>query len=172
MANDVLTHSITNMLFSNGTLLSYKKVIELFSVGINFIYITRHKGISELPIDKFFNDLDPEIQKKIKIKDYKKIDFTTRDSLVNQKYIKASKGVETRSCLVPKRSIYITKEGNLLPCFEDYHQRAVMGNLRLNSIKEVLNSKKYQNFSKNAEIGARSKNNICSDCISEQLIVS
>ena len=64
-------------------------------------------------------------------------------------------------CILPWMHIYVGTDGNLLPCCNGMHQHP-MGNVRTDSIDNILKSSKYNQLRKNLLTGQRSKE--CKRC--------
>ncbi len=169
VANDMLSSKVSHMIFTNGVLLTEHRLYELIDAGVNYFYITHHTGVQDLPIYSFYEQLPQKIKNRIKIKRGEQLDLTTRSGLVQVNTKNAQ--VLTSPCLIPEQSMYITKEGNVLPCFEDYQQKEAMGNIKNMSLMKIWSSNKYQQFIKNAKKGHRDLNTICNGCISTQQFV-
>ena len=58
----------------------------------------------------------------------------------------------------------ITVKGNVLPCFEDFHQNHEMGNVHETHLRDIWASEKYEQFRKDLARGLRHKYAACKGC--------
>jgi radical SAM protein with 4Fe4S-binding SPASM domain len=55
-------------------------------------------------------------------------------------------------------------KGNVLPCFEDFHQNHEMGNVHEMHLRDIWAGEKYQQFRKDLARGLRHKYEACKGC--------
>ncbi len=73
-------------------------------------------------------------------------------------------GLPLRQCHVPSHIVTVTVSGNVLPCFEDFHEEMKMGSLHENTIAEIWNSEDYQLMRKQLRAGLRHTRGPCTNC--------
>ena len=149
------------ILYTNALLLNQDKFMELSTTGVSRFVITKHENIKKIPLDKFFNNLSDKEKEKIKYQSFHEINLTNRGGLIES----IDNQVKPLTpCQIPQFQITITKEGKVLPCFEDYEQKLEMGDLKKDSLLEIWNSTKYKEFRLNLKRGLRHKYSPCENC--------
>lgn len=149
-------------LYSNGTKISTQENLnEILGAGVDKIYITKHEAVKKLALEKFYDELDPRTKDKVLLRTYNDLKLTNRGSYLNHIY---SGETLTTPCKVPSLVMTITKEGNILPCFEDFEQTQIMGNIMEESIANIWSSDKYTKFRSELMSGNRSLHKICKNC--------
>ena len=68
------------------------------------------------------------------------------------------------SCPIPKMSMYIRSNGDVIHCFNDWNNENIAGNLKTKTVKEVYNSKEMLSFSDRVKNNTCHKNDICTNC--------
>lgn len=82
-----------------------------------------------------------------------------------KKYIEIGTQRDDRTCLLPWFSIYITVDGDVLPCCSlGASPEAKMGNILKVDFKDIWNSEKYKKFRKAIKEGKRPYK-ICQNCV-------
>lgn len=148
-------------LYTNGTLLSLEKFRLLSSLGISRFIVTKHQGISHYLFDKTYDELSDDEKKIVIYQNYKDLKLTNRGGIVKA-------GPETpyhlTPCYIPQFLMVVTVLGNVLPCFEDFHEENIMGNIGQQNLKEIWESEKFKTFRKNLEKGLRHLESPCKNC--------
>ncbi len=154
-------------LYTNGSLLTLDYFLKLESYNITYYIITKHEKVIELPIEKYLNQLTGEQKSKIVLRSHDELIKTNRGGSVPS--IGPREIPKLLPCHIPSHIITITCEGNVLPCFEDFYEQNVMGNIHYNSLMEIWNSPKYLNFRKNLSLALRHKYKPCDQCNRHQI---
>lgn len=155
-----LPHS-TLELYTNGTLLTYEKFTQLSELGLDRFIVTKHFGEKNFVFDETFSKLSDEQKKKVLYQGHNQIQMTNRGGLVE-----AGPGsVPALSpCYIPNILMVITHDGNVLPCFEDFQEQLVMGNIGESDLLTIWNSDKYKSLRRNLRMGKRHMYSPCSSC--------
>ncbi|EQC50898.1 radical SAM/SPASM domain-containing protein [Bacteriovorax sp. DB6_IX] len=150
-------------IYSNGTLLTKKKFDELREAGVDAFNITKHEDVKPNYIfDKTYEELNEEERKRVIYNNYTQIDMSNRSGILED--IQNGAGEKT-PCLLPSIMMSITLKGNILPCYEDFYQKLVMGNIHQNTLEEIWFGEKFSNFRQELrKPGGRLKNSPCDKC--------
>lgn len=156
-------------LVTNGTLLTIERFQKLLKLGIDYFTITKHHGVIELPIEKFFNQLSEGEKEKVKIRNHDQLFLSNRAGSVPQ--ISENKTLPlNRPCFIPSCMMVITNKGNVLVCYEDYDQISITGNMMEKNLMDIWNSTSYTEFRNDLKKGLREKYKLCSQCDNVKLI--
>jgi 8-amino-3,8-dideoxy-alpha-D-manno-octulosonate transaminase len=150
-------------LYTNGTKINSKERLdELLEMGIESFVITKHEGIKKLKVLDLIEEL-PESEKiKFLIEKHEELYLVNRGGLL--KGI-GKKNVSNKTpCHIPSIMMAITVDGNVLPCFEDFKETLVMGNVKNSHIKDIWSLPRYVEFREDLLKGHRTKYDICRDC--------
>jgi radical SAM protein with 4Fe4S-binding SPASM domain len=150
-------------IYTNGTLLTEARLMKLLALGVDKFTITKHHGIKNFGFDEVFGKLSPAIQSKIKYQGYKELLLTSRGGLVRAGRPQVKPPLDL-PCLIPSSLLVITVTGNVVPCFEDYTELNVMGNITEKPLLEIWNSERYQKFRADLKLKKRSAYPVCKDC--------
>jgi radical SAM protein with 4Fe4S-binding SPASM domain len=153
------------------------------------------KGISHERISanlKRFSELRKEMNKKLprlvarftcntankdEVEAWKKewigvVDGIVHQNLMNFVYGRSYNCVEKSnmkiSCLHPEKKIQVEWDGNVIACCFDFDEKVVLGNVKENSIFEILQKKEYKELLKNLALRRFNNLPLCKDC--DQLI--
>jgi radical SAM protein with 4Fe4S-binding SPASM domain len=150
-------------LYTNGTLLDEQRLRTLLSLGVDKFTVTKHHGSKDYPFEALLARLEPPVRARIKFQNYKQLVLTNRGGLVK---VGKSEGKPPLGlpCLIPSTVVIVTVNGNIVPCFEDYNEENVMGNLREKSLMEIWNSEKYVRFRADLKAKKRFAYPVCKDC--------
>ena len=85
-----------------------------------------------------------------------------------KKYQIESQKKDTRICILPWFSTYITVDGIVRPCCSFSHTKADMGNIIEQDMPEIWNGKRYQGFRKAIRSGKRPYD-ICANCVPQTM---
>ena len=154
---------VRSSIYSNGTLLTEKRFRDLIALGVDRFTITRHHGIKDFPFAKIYESLEPEMKLKVTYQDYNDLVLSNRGGLLKVGY-KAEKPPLALPCHIPATLLVVTVSGNVLPCFEDYHEGNIMGNVQENTIAEIWRSEKYVQFRAVLRMRQRFKHDVCKTC--------
>lgn len=150
-------------LFSNGTLLNEEKVNRLQAVGIDKFSVTEHEKTHLKKIRKIQTTLGSACGDNFRLVNFQELPLTNRGGALpevgRQMDLPASE-----PCLIPHCVLIITVLGNVVPCYEDYFQKNVMGNVNDQDIIEIWNSPRYVKFRQDLKKGERSRYEACRDC--------
>lgn len=150
-------------LYTNGTMLTQEKFETLIESGVDKFTITKHEGISNSYIfDKTYSKLSEDQKKRVKYLGHEDLELSNRGGLLENIENKYPKGLP---CFIPLYHVVITLRGNVLPCYDDFYQTLTMGNVFDNSLSEIWNSEKYQEFrSRLRKKNGRMTEKVCSKC--------
>jgi len=156
-------------IFTNGTLLTSEKYYQLRKSGVDKFTVTKHKNLKKIAFDDTYTELSEAEKKHVKYYDHSKLIYTSRGGLVEAgRDLNAN--IQKRRCLIPECTIVITVNGNVVPCYEDYEQKNVMGNIHEQHIKDIWDSPRYEQFRKDLWEGHRKKYEACKNCNNIQVI--
>lgn len=152
-------HDNDFLLYSNGTKLDKKTLLKLLDYRAK-IFITKHEQVKKIPLEVFWSELTLGQTKNIIIQPHEKILKTNRGGLLlSEDHSKTS-----TPCFIPQNMVTVTLEGNIVGCFEDYHQKNIMGNIHKNKLQNIWDSKHYKFFRNNLALGNRHHFSVCSAC--------
>lgn len=153
--------------YSNGTLLTHEKFNQLISLGVTRFLITKHEGEKDYIFDSVYSSLGPEHKSMVIFKSYKDLKLTNRGGTVEA----GPKGTaHLTPCFIPTFLLVVTVLGNVLPCFEDFHEENIMGNIGITHIKDIWQSEKFNKFRDNLKLGKRHSQSPCDKCNRTQVI--
>ena len=145
-------------LYSNGTRLDAERTGRLFEIGLNKLIVTQHEADVRHRFEEVYRSMrDP----RIIYRPYTAVNLTNRGGLLNHL---GEGGLPLRPCHIPSEIVVVTVNGNVLPCFEDFNETLVMGNLNQQSLLEIWNSERYTTFRDELRKGLRHRHGICSAC--------
>lgn len=159
---------VRSEIFSNGVYLTKAKFDSLRKSGVDKFTITRHKDAGKIAFEETFALLSEEEKKSVKYYGYEQLIYTSRGGLVE-----AGKKVETplkRMCLIPQCTIVITKDGNVLACYEDYKEKNIMGNVFQEHLRDIWEKPQYREFRENLKKGQRYLYDVCRNCNNMQVL--
>lgn len=157
-------------IYSNGTLLSPSRFKSLIALGVSELFITKQEediDNNDYLFDKTYKGLTDDQKKMVTFINHDKLLKSNRAGLLN---INNEKLPIKRPCLIPMASIYFTLEGNVLPCYEDYLQKEVMGNIMRSDLGEIWHSPKYSLFREEIKKGERGFSELCKNCNSKIML--
>ena len=89
----------------------------------------------------------PEYKKKVaEYVDGIEPEMTLHNFLYGRSYNKVNKTNERVVCERPTKTVIIRWNGDVVACCFDFDSVMVLGNVRENTIQEIVNSERYQNF--------------------------
>lgn len=161
-----LPHSMIDF-YSNGTLLSREKLLELNDLGVTRFIITKHENVKNYIFDEVYREIGPEIKDKIVYKHFTELRLSNRGGTVKA-------GPEAipalTPCYIPSFLSVITVTGNVLPCFEDFHEEQIMGNITEQSMEEIWQSDNFTKFRLQLKRGQRHLHSPCKNCNRLQVV--
>lgn len=149
-------------IYTNGTLLTEPRLRKLIGLGVDKFTVTRHHADKNYPFEEMHGRLDLETRRRIKYQRHQELHYTSRGGLVE-----AGPDLQTPlslPCLIPSTMLVVTVEGNVVPCFEDYDELNVMGNVRERHLSEIWDSPKYRAFRDDLKQKKRGDHPVCKDC--------
>lgn len=152
----------TPVLYSNGALLTRTKFNQLLNAGVKQFNITMHESIDSIPLQEFISELDQETQNIISLESHEKLYLSNRGGSVS--HIEGDPLASFFSCIIPQKIMVITLKGNVLPCYDDYHQQNIMGNVQERPLIDIWNSEKYIKFRRDLANRKRSLYSPCNEC--------
>lgn len=147
-------------LYSNGSLLSRELFEDLLSAGIEKLIVTRHEGISYLPLDDWYLNLPAESCKRLILQKHEEVQKTNRAGMLCLGPMIPPK----LPCYMPSSMIVVTSEGNVIPCYEDFNEKLCLGNISQMTLREIWQSSKAKNLRDNLAKGQRMNFEPCSTC--------
>jgi radical SAM protein with 4Fe4S-binding SPASM domain len=153
-------------IYSNGLFLTLSRTMELFEKGVDFFVITKHEAIKgNFVFDETYEKLEEKYRNKIVYKNFKDIELNNRGGLIPHLSENKEKNYTEFPCMIANMFTVITLKGNVLPCYEDFNQAEVMGNVNEDHIKEIWNSNHYTKFRQKLRTKRRlSDSNLCKQC--------
>lgn len=150
-------------IYSNGSLLTKAKFDELINAGVDAFNITKHEDVKpDYIFDKTYEALSDAERKRVIYNNYQQIDMSNRSGILED--IKSGAGPKT-PCLLPSIMVSITLKGNVLPCYEDFYQKLVMGNVHDKNLKDIWFGEKFSNFRESLrKPGGRLEHSPCDKC--------
>lgn len=155
-------------LYSNGTKIDLAFFESLEIAGVDKFIITKHEKSQAYLFDETYLKLNGAQLKKVLFQKHHEINLTNRGGIL--KNITSQINTTLLPCHIPSMMLTITKQGNVLPCFEDFNQENVMGNILDQSLKEIWYSEKYITFRKMLSNGLRHNFNTCKGCSRTEVI--
>lgn len=152
------------VLYTNGTKLTRERFDRLVEHGITTFIVTRHEADVDNPKYAFaatFATLDGEAKTRVRYRDFTDVRLANRGGLL--KHLGAD-GLPLHPCYIPSHIVTITVGGNVLPCFEDFHEEMAMGNLNESTLMEIWNSEPYNRMRRELRMGARHMRGPCKNC--------
>jgi radical SAM protein with 4Fe4S-binding SPASM domain len=155
-------------LYTNGLLLERKRFDELRSLGVDKFTVTRHHGVREFPFAQVYEKMELQDRERVRLLDYTDLELTSRGGIL--KVGRRTGEALDLPCLIPSLLMVVTVNGNVLPCYEDFEERNVMGNLQRNSLVEIWNSPEYRGFRDSLKRRQRQAHAVCKTCNRQSLI--
>lgn len=158
-----------SVLYSNGTNLHKESIEDLYNTGLKKFVITEHHQTKLTHLDFISKDLSVGNTKQFKFSSFKEIPLTNRGGLV-----KVGPKVQTplaSPCFIPRCVLVVSVKGNVIACYEDYHQSHSMGNILTTDIYDIWNSEAYVHFREELKMGHRYKFEVCKSCNNQLIIV-
>jgi radical SAM protein with 4Fe4S-binding SPASM domain len=151
------------VIYSNGTLLTERRLVELLDLGVTKFFITKHEDVKKAYVfEKTYKKLSKSLKSTIHYQDFTQIDYSNRAGLLKDV---ATEDVGATPCYLPLYLMVITLKGNVLPCYEDFYQTLSMGNVGDTNIMDIWNSKKYSEFRNELRRkNGRKTNDTCRNC--------
>jgi len=104
-----------------------------------YIIICFTKGLHDEKIPKYKKEV-------LKYVDEIEPDMTLHNFLYGRNYNKVNKTNKRIACERPTKTVVIRWNGDIVACCFDFDSVMVLGNVKDNTIREVINSEKYQDF--------------------------
>lgn len=158
------------ILFTNGLDLDAEKINQLSASGLDSFIITEQMKTNLANIDEASLEVSEDVKSKIKKKSFKKLYFTNRGGILENVGKKMILPL-TIPCFIPRSVMVITVKGNVIPCYEDFFQKHVMGNVFEKNITTIWTSEKYVTFRNELKKGNRALFEVCRDCNNSLILV-
>lgn len=158
------------VLFTNGLSLNAEKINRLSEAGIENFIITEQMKTDLSSIDGALLEVSKDVKSKVQKKSFKKLRFTNRGGLLGNIGGKTDLPLKI-PCFIPRSLMVITVKGNIIPCYEDFFQKHIMGNIFEQSIMDIWTSQKYIDFRNELKTGNRALFEVCRDCNNSLIIV-
>jgi radical SAM protein with 4Fe4S-binding SPASM domain len=150
------------IIYTNGTKLTEEKLKELVSLGVCEFVVTEHE--SEQRGHDFFTsvykNMDPKFKPYVLFQKHSEIQLFNRGGVLP--HLGAAEVL--LPCQIPANIMTITVKGNVLPCFEDFHQNHEMGNVHDTHLRDIWAGEKFEQFRKDLARGLRHKYEACKGC--------
>lgn len=145
-------------IYTNGLLVSPEALNRLFCAGIKKLIVTEHEGIKKHPLKGTQDG-------RIEFRNYSEIQLTNRGGVLPHLAMPEQVvALQETPCGIPSHIVTVTVGGSVLACFEDFHQKLEMGNLRDSRLIDIWNSQKYVRFRKSLAMGRRNDYEPCRSC--------
>lgn len=148
------------VIYTNGTLLTFERYLELKTSGVKQFVVTRHEHVAK---ESFLPWLHSGF-KDVIVRDFSEVHFTSRGGALAQIDRCSTKIPALTPCFLPEHIVTIDVSGNVLPCFEDYFRKNIMGNISTQSINSIWNSEKYKDFRRRLRLHQRHLFDPCKNC--------
>ena len=152
-------------LYSNGTKIDYSRFQNLLKLGVDLFKITKHEDYDldrkVLAFEEVLEKATSKEKESIDFKHWSEITLTNRAGTLP--HIEGGPQ-NLLPCFIPTYICTITVEGNVLPCFEDFHQFHEMGNIKERNLLEIWKSKAYHDFRQSLAKGLRHQFKACQNC--------
>jgi len=148
------------ILYTNGDLLDVDRLKKLKALGIRKFIVTQHAG-PKSAFQNTYEQLDEEHRQSVVYLKHTDLVLSNRGGILP----KIPPLQDNRQvCMVPSCLVVVTVRGNVLPCFEDFYQHYVMGNIMEEHIADIWNNEKFRLFRQNLREGHRDRSIICKNC--------
>ncbi|MFP5490947.1 MAG: radical SAM/SPASM domain-containing protein [Bacteriovoracia bacterium] len=148
-------------LYTNGTLLTLDKFRALYKDGVTRFFVTKHEGVKNYVFDKVYEELNENEKFAVLFKSFRDLKLTNRGGAVKAG---PPEPVQLTACFIPQFLAVITVLGNVLPCFEDFHEKNIMGNVGETHLRDIWMNQKFQNFRQSLKLGLRHTQDPCDKC--------
>lgn len=153
------------MLITNGDLLTSDIINNLFSSGLNKLYISVYDSKSMEKISKTVGE-NIENNKNIEIMDLRSEKFVDNRGGHLDNYNEADK--IDKFLIAPCEKLYkimnIRPSGNVVSCSADFYEDNILGNIYEEGVKEIWFGEKYRNFRKHLDNCERDFSSLCLKC--------
>ncbi len=147
-------------LYSNGILLEQDIFEALIGAGMQTITVTRHENVESLPLDQWKKNLSKEQLRHLILQNHDDVQKTNRGGLLNLGRVTPPK----LSCYMPSSMIVITSDGNVLPCYEDYEEKMILGNIQTENLQDIWNGPRAKEIREKLAQGMRKDFEPCRLC--------
>lgn len=148
-------------MYTNGDLLDGDRIAKLLSLGIKKFIVTQHAGAKH-KFNEVYEQLPEEHKSSVVYLHHSNLVLSNRGGLL--KRIPGLDDKQKHICMVPSSLAVVTVQGNVLPCFEDFHQKYPMGNINEQRIQDIWYGEEFVKFRKMLQEGQRDKSEICKNC--------
>jgi radical SAM protein with 4Fe4S-binding SPASM domain len=156
-------HETRIVIYSNGEYLSEENLDKLLAAGADLLLVTRQeRAVRDLG---WLDSLTPDKRKKIRYQSYMNPDilYTNRGGLIKNVPC-PDLPLDGVPCTVPETMLIITASGNVVPCYEDYLESMVMGNVRQSRIQDIRQGQEFMDIRRMLANGNRSTLKLCRAC--------
>lgn len=153
--------------YSNGTLLNRERLMGLFDCGVSKFIVTQHEQDPVHLFERVYAGLAEEFKKKVEYRPFTALKLTNRGGVL--KHL-GTQGHPLTPCFIPSFIVTVTVSGNVLPCFEDFHEVLVMGNIREQKLMDIWSSEKYVSFRDQLRKGQRHQFKPCETCTRTEVL--
>lgn len=149
-------------IYTNGTTLTYLNFLKFLDFGVDKFIVTKHEQVSKLPLDDYISQLPEKNKKALSYRSFQDLRLTNRGGVLP--HIQHQFTTSLLPCYIPSTIVTVTVKGNVLPCFEDFYQEHIMGNINQSGLLEIWESPKYQQFRQHLRQAQRHRFSPCQNC--------
>ncbi|MBC8526673.1 MAG: SPASM domain-containing protein [Candidatus Cloacimonetes bacterium] len=143
------------LIVSNGDYLNEELFKILIKNGVNQFSVTNYDDVEKT----YLKMLVKKYPAHIIVKNYRDFHKTDRAGEIFDKRITLN-----ISCLRPSAQLVVNWKGEVLLCCMDYYARCKFGNVNVQTISEIWNSKNFKRYRVKLQKGKREKISICKYC--------
>jgi len=152
-------------LYSNGSLLTLDRYRGLRSAGIDKFVITKHEAefqsLNGFAFDATYLALTAEEKRCVVYRSHHDLKLVNRGGLLPHL---GRQGLPLVPCHLPSHMLTFTVAGLVLPCFEDFREEQVFGDIHKQKLVDILASEKYVQFRRDLKRGLRHLHRPCQNC--------
>lgn len=150
------------IIYTNGSRLTEEKLSSLVEKGVCEFVVTEHESTQKQHdfFSNVYQGLNEKLKRYILFQKFSEIKLYNRAGILEH----LGPGENLLPCQIPANIMTITLKGNVLPCFEDFHQFHEMGNVHQTHLRDIWKGEKYEQFRLDLAKGLRHKYKACSQC--------
>ena len=141
---------------SNGDFLTEELLSKLLKNGLDYILISNYDDFEKPNLV----ELCEKYPAHIKYRNFNIIQATNCGGVIFNR----RNAFRCRPCLHPLVRVAVHWQGHIVLCCNDYYEKHVFGNVKNESILEVWNSDKFNEYKRILKRGDRAKVDICRNC--------
>lgn len=145
-------------LITNGTLLDKKRLESLKKTPLDSIIVTQHFGVKN-GFMEWLKDIPYELLDNVDAKYGNELDLINRAGVLGQ----LDKPSES-PCYSIHNTFAIDPDGKVPLCVDDYFQKVILGDINVESVKEIWTKDSTQELIKKLDQGRRNEIEVCKNC--------